>query len=88
MISGFEDNAQFDFFGHKRDHSLCPHCGKNGNKIDESAIEWASNHVDDYNYVCASCEGEWTIRRYRDRPFEKYPQPPFACIYIPKEVQS
>lgn len=90
MLSGFEDDATFEFFGHKktRDHALCPHCGKQGNKVDEGDLLWNERpKAKDYAYLCATCDGEWLIRRYINSGYEKYPQPPFACIYIPQTPQ-
>jgi hypothetical protein len=90
MITGFEDNARFEFFGRKRDHALCPHCGKTGQHIadDDSQIVWGSNRVDDMPYTCVSCQGQWTIRRYHQTGYERYPSPPFACIYIPQKGET
>lgn len=87
MINPFDVNAEFIHFGHNspRDHALCPHCGKQGNKIDEGDILWNERpKATDHDYECASCKGEWIIRRFHQTGYEKYPSAPYACIYIPK----
>lgn len=86
MINPFDTSAQFIHFGgpDPRDHALCPHCGKQGNKIDEGVITWNDRpKATDHDYECATCQGEWIIRRYHMTGYEKYPSPSYACIYIP-----
>lgn len=88
MINPFDDKAVYESFGRnkQRDHALCPHCGKMGNKIDEGDILWNEHpKATDHDYQCASCNGEWIIRRYHQTGYEKYPSAPYACIYIPTD---
>lgn len=89
MISGFETDARFEFFGTNthRDHDICPHCGKSGNMVDEADVFWNDRlKARDDVYECAACRGEWIIRRYIQTGFEKHPHAPYACIYIPLET--
>lgn len=87
-VDWFDKNAEFEFFGLKepRDHALCPHCGKQGNKVDEGAIMWGDSvpRCVDADYVCSVCSGQWIIRVYKYTGYEKYPGPHSALIYIPK----
>jgi len=84
-INTFGKDVTFKFFGRgERDHSLCPHCGRHGNLIDEGTVFWNDTpQSEDFDYLCASCGGEWVIRRYRKSGFRKYPQPDYAVIYTP-----
>ena len=78
------DTHTYDYFGGtiERDHDLCPHCGKRGNVIDKGDIVWNERPVaHDTDYICATCGKPWTIRRFIPKPFDKYPGPPYACIY-------
>lgn len=88
MINPFDATAQFIHFGGPapRDHALCPHCGKQGNKMDEGIVTWNDRpKATDHDYECASCAGEWIIRRYRATDFSgaTHPTSSYACIYIP-----
>jgi hypothetical protein len=86
-VDSFGKDARFEFFGptEPRDHALCPHCGKQGNKIDEGTIAWGDNapSCKDSDYVCSVCSGEWIIRIYKYTGFEKHSGPHSAAIYIP-----
>jgi hypothetical protein len=91
MINPFDEHAEYIYFGHNnpRDHALCPHCGKQGNKIDEGDILWNERpKATDHDYECATCKGEWIIRRYRDSLFAQYPSAPYSCIYIPTPIST
>jgi hypothetical protein len=87
-IDTFSRDAKFEFFGRDKygDRDLCPHCGKHaGNLIDEGSWEWnGRKKASEYEYQCAICKGEWTIRIYSYTGFEKYPGPYGAVIYIPE----
>lgn len=86
MLTGFETESTFEHFGRNshRDHDLCPHCGKRGNKQDTSTLLWNERPMaTDHEYQCATCKGEWLIRHYHQTGYEKYPSAPYAVIYIP-----
>lgn len=91
-VNSMAPNAKFDFFGKKsrRDHDLCPHCGKHGgNIVDTGYIDWNGRRTaDEHDYQCAICAGEWTIRVFLYTGYERFPGPYAAVIYIPRKANG
>ena len=58
-VNSMAPNAKFDFFGKKssRDHSKCPHCGKEHSKYRGKTLAYFHAPIAVVSGYCHDCEG-------------------------------